>query len=242
MGRVKRPVRFDLRPGEILAGKFEVVRFLGRGWEGEVYRVRERGTGIERAAKLFYPQRDRRGRAAAFHARKLHKLRHCPLLIQYHARETIDWRNEEVTMLVSDLVEGMLLSGFLATRPGRRLGVFEGLHLLHTLAAGVEIIHDAREYHGDLHDDNVMVRRVGLGFHVKLVDMYDWGVPSAENIREDVVDLVRIFYDCLGGAPRYARQPRIVKEICRGLKRSLIVRRFRTAGALRRHIEQIEWD
>ena len=239
----KRPaVRFDLEPGDVLADKFEVVGFLGRGWEGEVYRVRERGTRIERAAKLFYPHRNRRGKTAAYHASKLHKLRHCPLLIQYHTRERLDWRGESVTMLVSDLVEGRLLSRFLRQQPGRRLAVFEALHLLHTLAAGVEIIHDAREYHGDLHDDNVMVRRVGLGFEVKLVDMYDWGAPSARNIAEDVVDLVRIFYDCLGGAARYARQPRVVKEICRGLKRTLIVKRFRTAGALRRHIETIEWE
>ena len=87
-----------------------------------------------------------------------------------------------------------------------------------------------------------MVRRAGLGFDVKLVDMYDWGAPSARNIAEDVVDLVRIFYDCLGGAARYAKQPRVVKDICRGLKRTLIVQRFRTAGALRRHIETIEWE
>ena len=31
---------FDLQPGRVLARKFEVIRRLGAGWEGEVYLVR----------------------------------------------------------------------------------------------------------------------------------------------------------------------------------------------------------
>ena len=31
------------------------------------------------------------------------------------------------------------------------------------------------EYHGDLHDDNIIVRRHGLSFDLKLVDMFPWG-------------------------------------------------------------------
>ena len=37
---------FDLEPGRILARKYEIVSKLGGGWEGEVYRIRERTTGI----------------------------------------------------------------------------------------------------------------------------------------------------------------------------------------------------
>ena len=39
---------FNLHCGDCLAGKYQVVTLLGAGWEGEVYLVRERGTGIER--------------------------------------------------------------------------------------------------------------------------------------------------------------------------------------------------
>jgi hypothetical protein len=37
----------------VLAGKYVVEGLLGSGWEGEVYRVTERSTGIKRAMKLF---------------------------------------------------------------------------------------------------------------------------------------------------------------------------------------------
>ena len=51
-----------------------------------------------------------------------------------------------------------------------------------------------------------------------------------------------VFYDVIGGAKHYTKYPPVVKEICRGLKRTLILRRFRTAGQLREHLENIEWD
>jgi serine/threonine protein kinase len=233
---------FDLEPGKILTNKYEIISFLGAGWEGEVYKVQELTTGIKRAVKLFYPHRNPANRAAKFYARKLHRLSHCPILIQYHTQETLTFRRNKILFLVSEFVEGELLSDYLSTLRGKRLQPFEALHLLHALAAGVEEIHDSKEYHGDLHDDNVIVQRKGLSFAVKLVDMYNWGPPSAENIRDDVCDLIRIFYDSIGGARFYAKQPHYVKGICCGLKRSLIGKKFRTAGKLKQHLESFAWN
>ena len=232
---------FNFQPGRLLARKYEVISRLGAGWEGEVFRVRERATGIERAAKFFFPQRNPKDRALCFYATKLHRLRHCPILIQYHTQETMSYRGIPVSFLVSDFVEGELLSGFVARQPGKRLTTFEALHLLHTLAAGIECIHAMGDYHGDLHSDNIIVKRFGLGFDVKLLDMFHWGAPRASNIHHDVCELIRIFYDAMGGAKHYAKQSPEVKEICCGLKRTLILRKFRTAGQLREYLETMEW-
>ncbi len=240
-GRHPRISTFDFEPGRTLAGKYEVIEKLGEGWEGEVYLINETATGIHRAAKCFFPHRNVRDRAARFYARKLHKLRHCPVVIQYHGRETLTFMRQPITMLVSEFVEGEMLIDFLNRIPGRRLSPFAAMHLLHALAVGLEEIHRLREYHGDLHEGNVMVSRFGLGFELRLLDLYQWQKPKPENIREDVVDMVKIFHEALGGSPRYASQPQEVKDICRGLKRSLITARFRSAGALRRHLEGLEW-
>ena len=88
---------FDLEPGAVLAGKYRVLERLGKGWEGEVYLVRERSTGIERSAKIFFPRRNRGNRAVRFYAKKLHKLRDCRILIQYHTQETVDPSHRRVT-------------------------------------------------------------------------------------------------------------------------------------------------
>lgn len=233
---------FDLKPGRILARKYEVVKPLGTGWEGEVFLVREQPTNIERAAKLFYPQRNPGDSTVNFNARKLHKLRHCPIAIQYHTRETLTYKGCPITLLVSEFVEGEQLSSFLARQPGKRLSPFQALHLLHALTTGIECIHQLKEYHGDLHTDNIMIRRFGLGFDLKLLDFYHWGAPRPENIREDVIDLVKILYEAVGGLKHYRKQPPEIKAICRGLKRTLILRQFRTAGQLRQYLETLAWQ
>lgn len=237
----RRIKQFGFAPGADIAGKYTIVSLLGTGWEGEVYTLRERGTGILRAAKFFFPHRNRGNRTSTFYAKKLHKLRHCPILIQYHTHETIHFQGQPVHALVSEYVEGELLSGFIRRQPNRRLSAFQGLHLLHALAAGIEGIHYAHEYHGDLHDDNIILRRSGLSFDLKLVDMFHWGPANPENIHEDVFNLIRIFYDSIGGARHYAHHPPEVRAICCGLKRSLIIKKFRTAGQIRQYLETMEW-
>lgn len=232
---------FDLQPGSRLAGKYRIVERLGRGWEGEVYLVTELGTGIERSVKLFYPQRNPGDRAVRFYAKKLHKLRHCPALIHYHTHESILFEDQKVTLMVSDYVEGERLYDYLKRQRGRRLDPFRALLLLHALATGIERIHEHGEYHGDLHDENVLVQRQGLGFSVRVLDLYHWGRPSRENMRKDLHDLIRLFYDALGGQARYAGLPPEVKWIIGGLKHSLIDLRFRSVAELRRHLETLEW-
>jgi serine/threonine protein kinase len=225
----------------VIARKYEVISLLGSGWEGEVYKIREKSTGIERAAKLFFPQRNVRNRTSIFYARKLHKLRHCPIVIQYYTEESIQYRGGSLTVLVSEYVEGELLSEFLKRQPGRRISPFQALHLLHALVVGMESVHRLREYHGDLHPENIIVSRYGLDFDLKLLDLFHWTTPKRENIQDDICDLVRIFYDATGGAAHYAKQPGEVKDICCGLKRSLILERFPTVVHLRQHLETMEW-
>jgi len=240
--RVVRIESFDLQPRRVIAGKYEVVSLLGSGWEGEVYKIRERNTRIERAAKLFFPQRNPNNKTANFYARKLHKLRDCPILIQYYTEETMMYRRIPITVLVSEYVEGELLSDFLKRQPGGRIGPFPALHLLHALAVGIECVHRLNEYHGDLHSQNVIVSRYGLRFDLKLLDMFHWAAPRRENIQDDICDLIRIFYDALGGATFYSRQPSEVKRICCGLKRSLILKHFPSTTQLRQHLETMRWS
>jgi serine/threonine protein kinase len=233
---------FDFKPGRLITKKYEIVERLGSGWEGEVYKIIERGTDIIRAAKLFYPHRNRNDRSARLHAKKLHKLRHCPILIQYHTSEEIVYRRTPITVLISEYVEGEKLSEFINRQPGRRLPPFQALHLLYDLITGIEPIHQAREYHGDLHTENIIVRRYGLGFELKLVDFYHWSAPKRENMQADIIDVIRVFYDILGGARHYSKQPKPIKNICCGLKHGLILKKFPTISRLRNHIKTMEWD
>ncbi len=233
---------FNLAPGRVVARKYEVIDLLGSGFEGEVYLVRELVTGIERAAKLFFPERNPRNRVATAYAKKLHKLRYCDALIQYLNQEVIRFQQQDITMLISEFVEGELLSQYLQRQRGKRLSEFEALHLTHALATAVAPMHRAREYHGDLHSENIILRRHGLGFDLKLLDLYHWGGATGENLLDDVCDIIRLLYDTLGGQKHYASQRAEIKSIILGLKRSLIAKQYRSADHLRLHLETMSWD
>jgi serine/threonine protein kinase len=232
---------FNLKPGTLLTDKYEIMEKLGSGWEGEVYLVREKAANIERTAKLFFPQRNIRNKNIRFYAKKLHKLRHCPIVTQYHTQDSFLFRGLPIHFLVSEFVQGERLTQFINRQRGRRLGPYQATRMLYDLTVGIECIHRTNDYHGDLHSDNVMVQGCGIHFDLKLLDMFHWGPPRAENLQADITDLIRLYYDALGGQKHYRSQPQPVKDICCGLKRSLILKKFRTASKLRSHLERLRW-
>ena len=239
---MKKIKSFNFKLGDKLNGKYEIIELLGKGWEGEVYLVKEVKTGIERTAKFFFPKRNIGEKASKFYAKKLHKLKNCNMIIQYHFQDIMHINDVPVTFLISEFVEGELLSEFLKKQPGKRIQPFMALHLLHALAEGLEEIHNLREYHGDLHTENIIVNQAGIGFEAKFLDLYNWGTKSGEHIKDDVVDLIKIFHELLGGKKHYAKLPNEVKSICCGLKRSLILKKFKTAGKLKEYLENIDWN
>lgn len=244
MSAAREPVirAFDFPVGKVINDKYKITAHLGSGWEGEVYKITEINTGIERAAKFFYPQRNRDNKVASRYAKMLHKLSRCPIMIQYYTHEFVRVDQSRITCLISEFVNGEILSKYLKRQPKGRIGIFRGLHLLHALAKGLESMHKLHSYHGDLHSQNIMVKHIGLGFELKLLDMYHWGGNERKiNMIEDICDAIRIFYDAIGGVKLYASHPPEVKQICCGLKRSLIAKKFRTATELSNYLERIEW-
>jgi len=234
--------KFNFQSGDILANKYEVVNFLGGGYEGEVYRIRELETQIERAAKIFFPIRNVKGKTATTYAKRLHKLRSCPVLIHYHNIETIIHNDINHTVFISEYVEGKLLPDYLKQFRGKVIPRYQGLHLLHALAVAIESIHALGEYHGDLHAENIVVQKVGLRFELKLLDLFNLGKATKLKVQTDIVDIIKIYYDTLGGQKHYSKQPPFVKSICCGLKKTLILKKFKTASHLRVYLEAHDWN
>jgi tRNA A-37 threonylcarbamoyl transferase component Bud32 len=232
---------YDLQPGVTLGRNYFVVGFLGAGWEGEVYKVEERRTGVLRAAKIFYEGRRLSRIQMQRYARKLQRLRRCPIITQYHHRDVARVGRETVEILVSDLANGEMLSSFLERQRGKRLSSFEALHLLYALVVGVEPIHFLGEYHGDIHSDNILVTRVGLGFEVHLLDFFELGRPTRHKMQQDVIDLVSLLHESVGGREGYARAGDEIRQIVNGRKHSLIAKKFKTAGQLRIAMDNLEW-
>ena len=238
MGRI---TEFNFPENFKISNRYQIVSKLGEGWEGEVYKIREKSTGIYRAAKFFLPHRNCQNKSATYYAKKLYKLRNCSILIQYISQDTIEYENKKITYLISDFVDGEPLDQFLKRLKGRRMSPFEALHFLYTICSGLADIHAQKDYHGDLHTGNVMVKRFGLGFELKLLDTIHLGSPTKENYQEDIINLIYMFYEVLGGKKYYGDQPEEVKKIICGLKRYLILKKFKTVAHLKNYIEKLSW-
>lgn len=232
---------FQFPLGRKIAGKYVVERLLGQGWEGEVYKVRHHSTDIEYAAKLFYPQNSQGDKVISAYARKLHRLRNHSMLVRYHTEEVITYKRQQILVHISEFIDGVMLSEYLKSQKGDRLHAYEALHLIYALTKGVAQMHYSNEYHGDLHSDNIIVVKRGLEFDIKLLDLYFYGKTTRTKLQDDVVDIIGILHEITGGSAHYKNQPDIIKSICKGLKRSLIVKNFRNAMELQSHLEQIQW-
>ncbi len=237
-----RLAKFGLPCGRNLGRHYRVLEFLGEGWEGEVYKVEELATGIIRAAKLFYRHRYTSKSPHITYAKKLFELKNCPIVIQYHHQDTIQIRRQPIDFLVSEFVDGIVLSQYIKKQPQQRLLPFEALHLFYAIVQGVEQIHFLGEYHGDIHVDNILVKRKGIQFQVFLIDLLNLGKTNKHRIQEDVFDLINVLYEMIGGIKYYRRMPKHIKQIILGRKHNLIAKQFKMAGHLRLFLENLECD
>ena len=229
-----------LRPGQSLGRDYVVEDLIGSGYEGEVYKIRETETGIERAAKIYYEKRNPNGKILRRYVRKLQRLSHVDSVLRFHRRDRIRVNGSQLGVMISELAQGKLLSQMLSERSQKKFSSFEALHLLRAIALSVVPIHSAREYHGDLHTENIFVKRRGVEFDIKLLDFFDLGRFTKRRMEEDVIDMVGILFELVGGSAHYRNSSPAVKRIVRGRKHSLILSNCRNATDLVNLIDSLD--
>lgn len=239
---MKETIRFDLKPGRKIGSRYEIVRPLGNGSEGEVYQIIDNVTQITRAAKLYYSSYDEKSDTVVWHARKLHKLRRCNIVLQYHHMEMITVAGIRVLCLISDFCRGIPLENWIYQQRGHRLHSYVALQVLYNLVCGLEEIHALSEYHGDVHSQNILIQRVGINFGLRLIDFYHRGRSSKEKRQSDVVDAIHILHEGIGGRKYYGQSAPEIRYICCGLQRCRIKKKFPTMSTLRQHLETFPWS
>ena len=111
---------FKLPEGYLLSPRYKVVERLGGGSEGEVYKIREKATGLTRAAKIFFSTNSKLSKRIVRYARKLERLRDCDIVIKYLHTERIKFNDKLYHCLISEYFGGVVLDALVRNSPGRR--------------------------------------------------------------------------------------------------------------------------
>jgi eukaryotic-like serine/threonine-protein kinase len=164
-----------LQPGQILIGRFVIVRYIAKGGMGEVYEAEDRLLqGARIALKTILPQiasepalRQRFEREVLL-ARQVNHLNLCPVHDIFHSEQP------DLLFLTMKLLPGETLSARLRANPS--ISPAEGVAILKQMTAGLRAIHDAGIIHRDIKPNNIMLE--GRGPEVRL-SITDFGLALA---------------------------------------------------------------
>ncbi|MFO0828931.1 MAG: serine/threonine-protein kinase [Phycisphaerales bacterium] len=165
-------------------GDFAIADVLGEGGMGVVYRAEQMHPRRVVALKLVRPGLATSAMIRRFEleAEALGRLRH-PGIATIHAAGTADLGSGAQPYFAMELVEGLPLNAYLATR---RLGVRQRAALLRDIASAVQHAHQNGVIHRDIKPDNIVVedgedgtpRPRVLDFGVARLTRRDGAAPS----------------------------------------------------------------
>jgi eukaryotic-like serine/threonine-protein kinase len=166
-----------LKLGQILLGRFVIVRFIASGGMGEVYEA-EDGLlqGVHVALKTILPHiaddpvLQQRFEREVMLAREVSHPNLCPIYDIFHCQQP----PPDFLFLTMKLLPGETLAARLRRTP--TLPIAEGLAILKQMAAGIAAIHAAGIIHRDIKPNNILLD--GAGSEVRLC-ITDFGLARA---------------------------------------------------------------
>ncbi len=146
------------KAGDLVANRFEVVRFIARGGMGEVYEVKDRFLqGIDVALKIIRPEiasdavNTRRFEQEVILARKVSHPNLCPIYDIFRSEQPAP----AFLFLTMKFLHGETLDARL--KDPNRIPPDEPLEICKQLLAGVAALHGAGIIHRDLKPNNIML-------------------------------------------------------------------------------------
>lgn len=219
---------FSYRPGELIAGKYELVRPLSQGGMGAVWVARNRDLDVQVAIKLIRPDLDASFISERFvaEARLAARIEHPAIVSVYDLGHT--QRNDPY--IVMELLRGEDLRSVLEQR--ERLPATYAVQLLLPVAEALATAHAKGVVHRDLKPENIFVAQLDDRLQPKVVDFGiakaadstprritrqgavvgspDYMSPEQARGLEDVDQRADIWafsivlYECLTGSPPFA--------------------------------------
>jgi len=213
-----------LEAGAVLAGRYQIIRLLGEGGMGAVYRARDRELDREVALKVIRPELARNAQVLTRFKQELILARQ---VTHRNVIRIFDLGSDRGTRFITmEYIEGEDLSAIVARRG--KLPPEEAAAIVRQVCLGLEVAHAEGVVHRDLKPQNIMLDSQGK------VSVMDFGIArstdasnltrtgallgtptymSPEQARGEKVDarsdlymLGIIFYELVTGAPPFAAE------------------------------------
>jgi serine/threonine protein kinase len=160
-----------MNAGNVIGGKYRLVRLLGEGAMGEVWAAVNELTGGSVAVKLLRHHSDELRARLFREARACGKLKHKNVIVVHDVGETA----EGEPFLVMELLSGETLAEHLART--RRLRQQPAARIARDVARALAVAHEAGVIHRDLKPANIFLHREA-GSDEAVVKVLDFGVSK----------------------------------------------------------------
>jgi tetratricopeptide (TPR) repeat protein/predicted Ser/Thr protein kinase len=155
--------------GAVLADRYEIVRLLGEGGMGAVYRARDRELDREVALKVIRPELARNAQVLGRFKQELILARQ---VTHRNIIRIFDLGSDRGTRFITmEFIEGEDLSSILARRG--KLPVQEAAAIIRQACLGLEVAHAEGVVHRDLKPQNIMLDQQGK------VSVMDFGIARS---------------------------------------------------------------
>ncbi|NLF24369.1 MAG: serine/threonine protein kinase [Deltaproteobacteria bacterium] len=162
-------------PGDMIAGRYEVLNALGQGAMGEVVRVADHALEKEVIAlKILYPKR---ARVASNVARFRREVLLARKLTHHNVVQVFDFGEADkgCYYISMEYIEGTSLAKWLQAPPSEQPTFQEVLYVLYQICGALHFAHGKGVIHRDLKPDNVLI-----DIH-NIVKLTDFGVARLIN-------------------------------------------------------------
>jgi len=198
-----------LAPGEMVAGRYRIMEFLGSGGMGEVYAAEDQDLGEPIAIKIirqettFGPNMLERLRREVQLARRVTHPNVCRVFDLGRDRQG----DQDVIFLTMELIRGETLTTRLK-RQGR-IHPSEALLIATQLCDALDAAHQAGVLHRDFKTSNVML--AGEGPHVRAV-VTDFGIARLISGSKDFSTAAATMQGMVVGTPAYMSPEQLLEE------------------------------
>ena len=190
--------------GTILAGKYELVRLLGSGGMGNVWKAEHLSLGVAVAVKTMHPHVAMQSE----YVRRFRREAHAASLLNHpNAVRVLDFGEDQgLLFLVMEYLEGRSLAQWLHSLPAPP-PLAEVARIFAMLLDAFSVAHAFGIVHRDLKPDNVFLADVG---ELRVAKVLDFGLAHVDDARDAGPTLTQ--GDAIAGTPDY-----MSPEQCRSL-------------------------